>query len=160
MARCAWDTRSILGCECGKWLSSSGTILELLPLYNAEALKPGCVVWIVENPVDALLITDNTPYIGVAVYSTSYWRDAWLDTLRAAQPEMIIVALDNDLVGNGGAQRRGEFIQDWLSNHPKVPEACGIKLVNHLNRHGLKSNLFDWGRSAYKADIGSLLLAA
>jgi len=149
-----------LGCNCGKWLSSSGTILELLPLYNAEALKSGCVVWIVENPVDALLITDNTPYIGVAVYSTSYWRDAWLETLRTAQPEMIIVALDNDLVGLGGANRRDEFIQDWLKTHKSVPEPRGIRLANLLLQQGLPAKIFDWGSAPYKADIGSLLMEA
>ncbi len=45
-----------LGCDCGKWLAPGGTVLNLLPLFNADSLRRGAVVWIVENPVDALMI--------------------------------------------------------------------------------------------------------
>lgn len=153
-----------MGCSCDqrrdKWLVAGGTTLEHLPLYNAEALKPGAVVWMVENCVDARLITQNTPYTGVAVYSTSYWRDAWLEALKAARPEMIIVALDNDLVGNGGAARRDEFIKLWYQEHPQataVPKCNGIERVNTLLAAGLNAVLFDWGKAPHKSDIGSLL---
>jgi hypothetical protein len=125
-----------IACSCGKWLVAGGTTLEMLPLYNQEALQPGCVVWIVENPVDALLLTERTPYAGVATYSVSYWRQAWTETLQAAQPELMIVAYDNDDPGRKN----------------------GIRLANTLLAAGLQVTLFDWGQAVYKADIGSLLM--
>jgi predicted RNA-binding Zn-ribbon protein involved in translation (DUF1610 family) len=149
-----------MGCDCGKWLVSAGTELDQLPLYNWEALHPGCAVWIVENCVDALLISQNTPYAGVAIYSTSYWREEWLATLQAVHPKLVIVALDNDLVGNGGAARRDEFCRDWLRSHPRLPQPSGVKLVNRLLAAGLPVTLYDWGRAEYKMDIGNLLAGA
>lgn len=146
-----------MGCDCGKWLVSAGTELDQLPLYNQEQLSPGCTIWIVENCVDALLISQDTPFVGLAIYSTSYWRDTWLETLKAYQPELIIVALDNDLVGNGGADRRDEFVQNWLRTHPRLPQPSGVKLVNRLLVAGLTASLYDWGRAEYKSDIGQLL---
>jgi hypothetical protein len=153
-----------MGCACDarkdKWLVAGGTVLENLPLYNAGALRPGCVVWMVENCVDARLITQNTPFVGVAVYSTSYWRDAWLEPLQAAHPEVIVVALDQDLVGNGGAARRQEFIRLWFKEHPKatsIPKCNGVERVNALLAAGLPAMLYDWGRAEHKADIGSML---
>jgi hypothetical protein len=148
-----------IDCTCGKWLASAGWDLDLVPLYNSESLRPGCVAWIVENPVDALLIGERTPYVGLATFSVSYWRERWLETLKAARPELVVVALDNDLPGNGGAARRQEFVQAWLRTHPKVPQANGIKLVNTLLKAGLRSVLYDWGRADNKADIGSLVAA-
>jgi hypothetical protein len=146
-----------MGCDCGKWLAAGGTLLEHMPLYNHEAIRPGCTVWIVENPVDALLVNEQTPYFGVAVYSTSYWREAWLETLLAARPELVVVALDNDLVGLGGDERRSEFIETWLLTHPRVPEPAGIKILNRLLAAGLHAVPYRWGKAEYKADIGGLL---
>jgi len=142
-----------LGCDCGKWLVAGGTTLEHLPLYNQDALRPGAVVVIVENCVDALMIS---PYIGVATYSVSYWRDAWTDTLLAAQPEVVIVAYDNDLPGNGGAGRRQEFEREWLRSHPRLPVSAGPRLVNHLLAAGLTARLYNWGRAANKTDVGAI----
>lgn len=150
-----------LACNCeGKWKPAAGTLLDTLPLYNEQALRLGCVVWLLENCVDALLLSERTEYVGLAIYSTSYWRDAWLEPLKAARPEMVIVALDNDLVGNGGAERRDEFIAEWLKTHPSIPEAKGPALVNRLQKAGLPALLFDWKKSEFRADIGSLLMGA
>jgi predicted RNA-binding Zn-ribbon protein involved in translation (DUF1610 family) len=151
-----------LGCDCGKWLATAGWDYERAPLYNQDALRSGAVVWIVENPIDALIVGEQTPYIGVATYSVSYWRDAWTAALREARPELIVVAYDQDLPGNGGAQRRREFERVWLADpkHKAVPRPNGIRLVNDLLRAGLPATLFDWGRAENKMDIGSLLGAA
>lgn len=153
-----------LACSCcdpkhDKWLVAKGTSPERMPLYNADALTAGCVVWVVENPIDALMVNLNTPFIGVASYSTSYWHTRWTDCLLAAHPELVIVAYDNDLVGNGGAHRREEMIAIWQTTHPgKIPPSRGIKLVNHLLGAGLPAVLFDWRDMLAKADIGSLLM--
>lgn len=148
-----------INCSCPKWLAPAGTDISLYPLYNEQALQSGCTVVIVENPVDALLMTDRTDYVGVACYSTTYWQERWTEALKAARPELVVVGLDNDLVGNGGALRRDEFIRTWRQAHDRVPEPRGPALANRLLEAGMKSMLFDWGRAEYKADIGSLVVA-
>lgn len=155
-----------LACSCcdpnhDKWLVAKGTTPERMPLYNAEVLPKGGVICIVENPIDALLIGLNTPFTGVASYSTSYWQDAWTEALRTARPEMIVVIYDQDLVGNGGAYRRNEMASAWrTTHHNKVPPSRGIKLANHLLRLGLPAVLYNWADAPVKADVGSLEPAA
>lgn len=152
-----------LGCSCDpkstKWLVAGGTVLENLPLYGEEDLKPGAVVWVVENCADAKLITQETPYIGVAMYATGYWRQAWVDTLLRYRPELVVMCLDNDLVGNGGAERRQEFIRMWKEKHhtDKIPEANGPKRVNEMVKAGLPAILYPWGKAEHKADVGSMI---
>lgn len=150
-----------LGCDCGKWLVAGGTTLEMLPLYNADQVGAGDVVMIVENPVDALMVAERTPYTGVATYSVSYWRDEWTAALQAARPELIVVAYDNDLPGQGGGVQRAEFLRQWFSDpkHKLAPKPNGVRLANDLIRAGLPARLFDWGRQPNKADIGSLLMS-
>ena len=149
-----------IDCDCGKWLASAGWSIDLAPLYNSDAISIGQVIWIVENPVDALMLSERTEYAGVATYSVSYWTEAWSNRLIEAQPELVIVAYDNDLVGCGGGSRRDEFIRKWLEDpkHKVVPPANGPALANKLLEAGLPATLFDWGRAEYKADIGLLLM--
>lgn len=151
-----------LDCKCDKkWLTSYGTLPSFMPLYNIEAVKPGDIVFLVENTVDALLITQYTEYIGVATYSTAYWFDTWEKQLIEAKPEMVFVAYDNDLPGNGGALNREKFIEIWLSDpkHKKIPASAGQNRVSDLRKAGLRALLFDWKNNPYKADIGSYILA-
>jgi len=149
-----------LGCDCGKWLASAGWSIDLAPLYNSGALNIGQVIWIVENPVDALMLSERTEYAGVATYSVSYWTEAWTNRLIEAQPELVVVAYDNDLVGCGGGLRRDEFIRKWLEDpkHKVVPPANGPALANKLLEAGLPVTLYDWGTAPYKSDIGNLLM--
>lgn len=149
-----------INCECDKWLTSAGTTPRNMPLYNLENIPTGAVIWIVENSVDALLIGQYTEFHGAASYSVSYWESRWTDALIAKKPEYVMVAYDNDLPGNGGAARRKEFIEMYLSDpkhNNKLPKAAGPALVGTLKRAGLRARLFDWGDDDYKADIGSIL---
>lgn len=148
-----------LGCDCGKWLAPGGTLIELYPLYNQAALGMNQVVWIGENPVDALLLSERTPYAGVATYSVSYWYERWTAALIAARPELVVVAYDNDLPGNGGAARRQEFERAWLSSHHQLTLSAGPKLVNTLRRAGLPAVLYDWQDAPHKSDIGTVIMA-
>jgi hypothetical protein len=161
-----WGTQLVglrgrrLDCNCpGKWLQAKGMLMESIPLYNETALGVGNVVWIVENTVDALLISQvGRAGVGVATYSTSYWTERWEQRIVDARPEMVIVAFDNDLPGNGGALRRDEFIAEWKTSHGHyVPDPRGVKLVNRLLERGVRAILYDWGLAPHKADIGSLL---
>lgn len=153
-----------LDCPCcnpksDKWLVAKGTTPERMPLYNIEAVQPSSIVYLVENPVDALMVAQSSPFIGVAAYSTSYWQARWTLSLQAARPEMVIVAFDNDLVGNGGAERRNEMINVWKATHNnKVPASRGLKLVRHLQGVGLYAALFDWAYAPPKADVGNLIM--
>ena len=149
-----------IDCDCGKWLASAGWSIDLAPLYNSDSLGVGQVIWIVENPVDALMLSERTEYAGVATYSVSYWTEAWTRRLVEAQPELVIVAYDNDLVGCGGGPRRDEFIRMWLEDpkHKVVPPANGPALANKLLEAGLPVTLYDWGYADYKADIANLLM--
>jgi hypothetical protein len=147
-----------IDCDCAKWLAPAGTVIADYPLYNQEALTSGHVVWITENPIDALMLTERTPYVGVATYSVSYWQDAWLGALQAAQPEAVVIAYDNDIPGNGGAAGRAEMERAWLQAHPRVPDPSGPKLANRLLAAGIPTALYDWGNAAPKSDIGSLLM--
>ncbi len=149
-----------LDCSCDKWMPAAGTPLDQLPMYNQDALGSSRIVWLGENCVDALLGTERTSYAFLGLYSVSYWRDAWTEALVNACPEMVVVALDNDLVGNGGADRREEFIREWTKTHPSIPEPAGPKIVNRLRRAGVNAVLYDWKSADYKADIGSLLMGA
>ncbi len=152
-----------LSCDCGKWLAPGGTQISLYPLYNEPALQPGCVAWIVENPIDALLVSQSTPYVGLATYSVAYWVERWTAVIAASQPALVVVAYDNDLSGNGGAQRRGDLLRAWKIKHPdpklKPPDAAGPKLTNRLIDGRLNAALFDWGKLPNK-DIGTLLQTA
>ncbi len=146
-----------LGCQCAKWIAAPGTTLDVLPLYNEGALQPGQVIMIVENCVDALWITQELDYTGLAIYSTSYWKDSWAETIALASPESVWVCLDNDLVGNAGAQRRNEFTEDWQKDHKGTPRARGPVICNRLARLGVTAHLFDWQDAPYKYDIGQML---
>lgn len=125
-----------LNCRCAKWTASAGTTLDMLPLYNDQALDTGDVVWLLENPVDALMLTERTGYIGLATYSVVYWRLAWTDRLVRVRPELVVVAYDNDEPGKKN----------------------GARLANTLLEAGLDVVLYPWGDAPHKMDVGSMLM--
>jgi hypothetical protein len=146
-----------LSCQCKKWLSPSGSIL---PLYNAEALSRGQVVVIVENPVDALLVQERWGYIAIATMGATIWKDGWTPLLKAAQPELALVAFDHDLPGNG-AQSANEYRQmvaEWKAKHPnapRIPDSAGPKRMAAFIQAKIPSQLFKWPEGA--KDFGELL---
>jgi hypothetical protein len=144
-----------INCDCGKWLSASGSVD--LPLYNSDELRYGDIIFIVENPVDALMVCSQS-VTGVATYGVTMWHDEWTKLLIDAKPRKIYVAYDNDLPGNGGAKNRWRMATKWLETHPRIPEANGVRLVNNLLDAGLPAKLYDWGDAPEKYDIGSLVI--
>lgn len=127
-------------CDCPKWLASGGWTLDLLPLYNEDALYLGCNALVCENPIDALMVSENQDLksidaVGIATFSIYYWTEQWTFKLRQATVKQITIAYDNDEPG----QKRG------------------IELTNKLQDAGLRNvYLFPWGESPLK-DIGNLL---
>lgn len=142
-----------------KWTTSAGWRLDGLPLYNLAPDSKG-VIYIVENPIDALMIDAFTEYNGVATLSTSYWRQVWTASLLETAPSLVIVAYDNDLAGNGGGKHREGLIENWRKTVPAgapIPTAYGQVLAVTLREAGLPVVLYDWAGSPAGEDIGSLL---
>lgn len=157
--RVAWLRGRVIDCDCGKWLASGGVKLADVPLFNADRLQPmqpSQVVWIVENPVDAILVGLRTDYVGVATLSVSYWQDHWTEALRAARPELIVVAYDADLPGNGGPDYWRQKHQWERERGHRAPVPGGVRLVNRLLRAGLPARLFRWP-AGVGTDVGEVL---
>lgn len=156
-----------ISCDCvdhhGKlinWTASGGWRLEELPLYNLRGATPGEVVWIVENQVDALMVSELTDFRGVSTTSVSYWRDQWTQELLSVAPSLVVVAYDNDLVGNGGAKSRDALLKksrDAAGENWQPPACYGSHLALRLQAAGVPAVLYDWKDSPAGDDIGKLL---
>jgi DNA-directed RNA polymerase subunit RPC12/RpoP len=143
------------GCECGKWLSPQGS---RCTLYNAEHLARarGKVLFIVENPIDALMLEQlSADVVAVATLGVSMWQEPWTEWVAACGAARVIVAYDNDVPGNGGGERGRE---EWLRTHAKDLVPNGVRLVNRLLKAGAPARLYDWGDAPLKSDIGSVLM--
>lgn len=150
-----------IDCDCGKWLSPGGNHATL---YNAEALMPGCTVIIVENAVDALLVTDATAddVVAVSTLSVSYllpgrdgWsRPGWIAAIKAASPKAVIVWYDNHRPGNGGgpAGKRA-----WLAKYGRDITPNGKRLCAGLKDEGLPATLYDWAGYPLDTDIWEVM---
>lgn len=84
-------------CACDKWLSPGGSKLWL---YDIERAHAGATIWIVENPIDALML-QLRGYQAAATFGASIWNDAYTAAVVAAAPAQVIVAGDNDEAGRG-----------------------------------------------------------
>lgn len=160
-------SRSV-SCDCPKWLSPKGS---RMVLYNGERLGAkgsdlgwaagrcrahGRVLYIVENPIDALLMEHiwSPEVVAIATLGVANWKDHWTALVRRASPALVVVAYDNDRPGNGGGLRGREA---WLAAHSRDIEPNGVKLVNRLLEAGVDSELYDWGDAPLGADVGAML---
>lgn len=82
-------------CACDKWLSPGGSKLWL---YEIERAHTGRELWVVENPIDALLLQARG-YAAAATFGASIWNDEYTAAVVAARPVQVIVAGDNDEAG-------------------------------------------------------------
>lgn len=85
----------------GGWQTSGGWPIKEIDLPLVHQVKPGDVVFVVENYVDGILVNTRTNYSAVASLSVSTWADHWTEQLMAAKPRLVLVAYDADLAGNG-----------------------------------------------------------
>ena len=154
-------------CEKAKWLSPKGSVMGL---YNGERLgkgrAPGLLraplprtvegnaLFIVENPIDALLIEASTAFCAVATLGVSMWQEPWTQAVRDARPGLVWVAFDNDRPGNGGGEQGRAA---WLETHEKDIVPNGVRLVNKLLEAGVSARLFPWQGYPLKTDIGDLV---
>lgn len=156
-----------INCDCGKWLSPSGSQMILFNgerLGNGETLgmthgtRPtkGRVMFIVENPLDCIMLENYDPdVVAVATLGVSMWKDEWTPFALRAGFRKVVVWFDNDVAGNGGnAKARAE----WLKTHPKLIDPNGIRLVNRLRAAGVPAKPFKWEEDApVHADCGDVL---
>lgn len=157
-----------LECNCPKWLSPAGS---RLTLYNGGRLAspnldnylgdsflpapPERVLFIVENPLDALLIEQNWGHWAVATLGVSIWRPAWTRAVLGLEIPTL-VAYDNDAPGN---TTDPEILCQWQESHPGIaPPLNGLKLARNLERARIRTRLYRWPNGLPRGtDIGDLM---
>lgn len=160
-----------ISCNCTRWISPAGS---KLVLYNGERLQVGpgmgfasgkrptasCVLFIVENPIDALLLEERYPWlVAVATLGIAIWQEHWTDILRRLRFHGIIIAYDNDVWGNGG---NSAAQLEWQKANPgrSLPTPAALRLQAKLAAAGIHAELFVWPRDLPSGtDIGSLIQA-
>jgi hypothetical protein len=131
-----------------KWICATGSDVAL---WNVDGVRAGSTVWLCENYVDAALLMQKYPkWDAVSIGGSTTWRRKFAHQLAARRPAQIVVALDNDLPGNGGGARREQWLEEWRAQHPhaKPPDANGPKIVEELRLSGVPALLFDWPDNA------------
>ena len=124
---------------------------------------------IVENPVDAILVSQATPFVAVATLGVTIWQEEWTRAILESKPELVVVVYDNDIAGNNGS---AEEVRHWrqsmiqkMRDNPKVkinldnpPMPNGVRLVNQLLEAKIPARLYQWpAGTPRKFDVGSLL---
>lgn len=130
-----------------KWCSATGTAYTI---WGVDFVRPGAVTWLCENYVDvAWLMQEHPQWCAVAIGGATTWKAQWAERLAARKPEMVIVALDNDLPGQATGALRQKLEQEWVQQRgTEPPPANGPKIANALQRVGLNAVLFRWPDAA------------
>lgn len=134
------------------WMSPAGWRLAELPLFNLRSARPGDTIVVVENAVDAILLSRHYEQraalaVAVATLSVSYWTNAWDDALVALKPARVLVVYDNDLAGNGVSddEARAAEQQRWRDEkRHEPPPARGPLLAQRLQRLGLRASVYQY----------------
>ncbi len=156
-------------CNCPRWLSPSGS---KLVLYNGGRISQPDLdnrvgdtvgemdtdeVWILENPIDAIL---NEHFMGLATVATlgvSIWKQNWTEALARRKPKLVVVGYDHDASGNA----IGESVRlDWKSKHPGFPMPMrGNKLHMSFVKKKINSVMYPWVDSdPIGEDLGDLFM--
>ena len=164
-------------CDCGKWLGPGGNPSKFL--YNGERISPPGsfhanrpddpvyfrrqdageqlrsrqTLFVVENPVDALLL-EQSDWAAVATLGVSNWDDEWTQAILGSDVGRVVVLFDNDAPGNGGGAR-GRL--EWAEKHKGPPPLNGVKLANRLLASGVQARVFDWEHAPIGTDVGDML---
>lgn len=141
-----------------KWISATGTSYTL---WGADYVRPGSVTWLCENYVDAAWLMQQHPeWSACAIGGATTWQASWVELLAARRPQVVIVALDNDLPGQATGWLRTRLENEWRVEHPLLepPAANGPRIANALLAAGVNAVLFDWPAVApVKAGIDWIL---
>ncbi|WP_287960754.1 toprim domain-containing protein [Caldilinea sp.] len=130
-----------------KWISATGSSYTL---WGVDQVKPGSVVWLCENYVDAAWLMQEYPeWSAVAIGGATTWRAEWADRMAARRPELVVVALDNDLAGAARGETLRRLQQEWIQERgTRPPRPNGPRIVNSLRRAGVNALLFRWPEEA------------
>ena len=122
-----------------KWLTSGGSSKQVL--FNADSLRPGATVVIVENFVDAVLVMQAEPGIVAVAGGGASWNDLWTAQIAESRPRHVLVLLDNDLAGWPNAATYRALRGAWEKEHPGLapPEPRGPKIATALARAGVRT---------------------
>jgi len=127
-------------CTCPKWLNSKGS---KVALWGSQYLRLGAQVYIVENPVDAMLLMQEWP-TKVAVAGTGgagTWRDEWTKRILTSRPSQIWIVYDNDVAGKNGSAKVAQSFGG-------MGKGLGFSLFNYI-----------WpGFSKEGADVGDMMI--
>lgn len=138
-------------CGCAKWLSPGGS---RLTLFNAENVIPGRLLFIVENPIDAILLHYTHHQPAVATLGVTIWKIPYTRLVTAASHRL--VAYDND---PSGCTTDPEKLAEWTRHHPDLdPPLRGFWLADKLSGQHLPTDVFDWSHYPDINDIGDLLM--
>lgn len=143
-----------------KWISASGS---LLPPFGLDSLKPGKVIWIVENYVDAAwMMQENPEFYAVGLGGVTNWKPSYSFEVARAKPKLVIVALDNDLPGQAQGELRKRLEAEWRAdpNHKgqSPPASEAVKRVREFREMEVPVEMFDYGPQApAKAGIDWIL---
>ena len=91
--------RRIAG-DGAKWTSSGGVSPADIQLPFSQYVDSD-ILFIVENPVDAILINEYSRACAVAALSTNYWYPHWTARIKELAPSIVVTAYDHDLAGEG-----------------------------------------------------------
>lgn len=144
--------------HCPRWLSALNT---KTTLYGVEDIQPGDKVFWVENHVDALLVHELMPeFKGVASTSgAGAWKNL-IPLLAARKPGLVVVALDNDLVGNPNSQTYVKLAREFREKNGRAPhKPNGYQIMAALCQSRVRCTMWQWpdGTPA-KYDMGSFLM--
>lgn len=143
-----------------KWLTSGGSSKQVL--FNADLLRPGAVVIVVENFVDAILAMQIEPSVVAVCGGGASWQSSWTTQIASSRPRQVLIWLDHDLAGNGSRFHYQELVAEWRRCNPKaqrVPQPAGPEIANELLSVGAPARLYEWPRGTPpKADIGWALI--
>lgn len=137
-----------LGSSGPKWISAAGSALTL---WGLDYVRPGAIVWLCENYVDAAWLTQERPAdCAVAIGGATTWQADWAQKLAERKPDTVIVTLDNDLPGQAQGKFRQTLEAAWRAEHNNSapPTANGPRIANALRDAGIRAVLFRWPDSA------------
>lgn len=165
-----------ISCDCPKWLGISGNKKFLFnggSLVNStEEERKGSLgkslfkitnedtLYIVENPIDSILLYEKFGKKSVATLGITMWEDKWYDIIAEASPKKVIVLFDNDLMGapNPETYKQQCIVRSQKTGVFLEPTPLAFTRVKELKDRGVAASVYRWpDGSPHKMDVGMLL---
>ncbi len=152
----------VISCDCPKWINSAWS---KAALWGRGLLRSGLeMVLICESPPDSVLAMQELEGV-ISVASSNgagKFDDEWAKAIADSKPELVVVALDNNLPGQVMGDQRTAAAKEWRADHPRarrLPVANGPRIATMLANHGTPVHLLDWREfdAPLGADIGWLV---